>query len=128
MGPIQTALGQALGSVGAAALVGKKQYERQIAEEKRDAKEEAREAEKAAKADEKAKKEAAKALKAAQKNKIDSPKQVYFLEGEEEPLATSSEIAIVLSTQSLHNALSAKARTKSSIEARRQKVKAKQGA
>ena len=154
MGPIQTALGQALGSVGAAGLVGKKLYEGQAAEKERASAAEAKEAEKEAKKnqkqaqaddkqieklaseylkargkgekiDEKAIDIATKALRAAQQSKIDSPKQVFFWEDESSPLGTSNEIATVLSSQSLHNSLSSKKRTKANIEARRARAKAK---
>lgn len=111
MGPIQTAIGQALGAVGAAALVGKKLNEE---DEKQAAKE------KAAKESEEKKKAklAAKAIKTAQDKKIDSPKQVYFKE--DEPLATSNEMASVLANQSLHNALNSKARSRDKVRARKQ--------
>lgn len=112
-GIIQTALGQALGSVGAAALLGKQLYEGQAAEEK------GIEGAKKEKTEESSKKTVAEALKNAQKSKIDSPKQLYFAE-DGTPLATSNELASALSTQSLHNSLSAKKRARDKVRARKQ--------
>lgn len=114
MGPIQTAISQALGSLAGAAIAGKSQHEketkRQAAEEKADAKAE--------------KKEAAspvsKALKTAQDRKIDSPKQIYFWGQDPEPLATSSELASVLANTSLQNATSSKSRSRNKVRERKQ--------
>lgn len=113
MGPIQTALGQALGAAGGAALVGKKLYE---GNEKQTTKEEGTEKPKEAEDTSAAK----KALKTAQDKKIDSPKQLYFWGGSEEPLATSNEIASLLASQSLHNATTAKTRARDKVRERKQ--------
>ena len=95
MGPIQTAIGQALGAVGGGILVGKKIEENVKKEEAKGTEEQARE-------EERAKTELVKkALKTAQDKKIDSPKQIYFSAASEEPIASSNEMASVLATQSL---------------------------
>lgn len=114
-GPIQTAIGQMLGS--ALGLVGasKKAYEkneRQATQEKGD---QGTEEKKSKEGDPKA---VAKALKLAQQNKIDSPKQIYFSE-DETPIATSEEMASVLASQSLGNALSSKERTRNKVKERK---------
>lgn len=113
MGPIQTALGQALGAVAGAALAGKKVYEKN---ERQASKEEGTEKPKEARDTSAAK----KALKTAQDKKIDSPKQLYFWGGSEEPLATSNEIASLLASQSLHNATTAKTRARDKVRERKQ--------
>ena len=129
MGPIQTAISQALGSVAGAAIAGKSQHEketkRQAGEEKQD---------KAAanskdivlsKADENTEKgqkmsSTSKALKTAQDKKIDSPRQIYFWGQDPEPLATSSELASVLANVSLQNATSSKSRSRNKVRERKQ--------
>lgn len=113
MGPIQTAIGQALGAVGGAALVGKKLYEGnegQAPKKEGDKKPEKAEDTSAA----------AKALKTAQDKKLDAPKQLYFWGNTEEPLATSNEIASLLATQSLGNAISSKKRSRDKVRERKQ--------
>lgn len=111
-GPIQTAIGHALGATAAIAAVGKKlnEDERQAAEEKP-----AEESEKKAKAD-----SMAKALKTAQEKKLDSPKQMFFWGQDAEPLATSNELASVISSVALHNATSAKQRARDKVRERKQ--------
>lgn len=114
MGPIQTAISQALGSLAGAAIAGKSQHEkeikRQAAEEKADAKAEKKEASSPI----------SKALKTAQDRKIDSPKQIYFWGQDPEPLATSSELASVLANTSLQNATSSKSRSRNKVRERKQ--------
>lgn len=114
MGPIQTAISQALGSLAGAAIAGKSQYEketkRQAAEEKADAKAEKKEASSPV----------SKALRTAQDRKIDSPKQIYFWGQDPEPLATSSELASVLANTSLQNATSSKSRSRNKVRERKQ--------
>ena len=114
MGPIQTAISQALGSLAGAAIAGKSQHEketkRQAAEEKADAKAEKKEASSPV----------SKALKTAQDRKIDSPKQIYFWGQDPEPLATSSELASVLANTSLQNATSSKSRSRNKVRERKQ--------
>ena len=116
MGPIQTAIGQAMGAIGGAAVLGKKMQE--------DAEKAERQAAKKAttKENEKAKGPSpmAKAIKTAQDKKLDSPKQVYFWGQDPEPLATSSELASVLANTSLQNATAAKGRAREKVRARRQ--------
>lgn len=113
MGPIQTAIGQALGAVSGAALVGKKLNEEDA---KQNSKEEgAKEAKNGADGN-----VAAKAIKTAQDKKIDSPKQLYFWGDSEEPLGTSNEVAYVLANQSLHNAISSKQRSRDKVRERKQ--------
>ena len=109
MGLIQTAIGQALGAVGGAALVAKKlneEDERQAAKEKA--------------AKEKKSKLAAKTIKTAQDKKIDSPKQLYFADGSAEPLGSSNEVATVLATHSLQNATESKKRSRDKVRERKQ--------
>lgn len=114
MGPIQTAISQALGSLAGAAIAGKSQHEketkRQAAEEKGDS--EATEKKTAS--------PLSKALKTAQDRKIDSPKQIYFWGQDPEPLATSSELASVLANTSLQNATSSKSRSRNKVRERKQ--------
>ena len=114
MGPIQTAISQALGSLAGAAIAGKSQHEketkRQAAEEKADAKAEKKEASSPV----------SKALRTAQDRKIDSPKQIYFWGQDPEPLATSSELASVLANTSLQNATSSKSRSRNKVRDRKQ--------
>ena len=113
MGLIQTAIGQALGAVGGAALVGKKLNEE---DERQAAKEEAAKA-----AEEKRKSQtAARLVLVAQDQKIASPKQLYFSKGSEEPLGTSNEMASVLATHSLENASNSKKRSRDKVRARKQ--------
>ena len=119
MGPIQTAIGQAMGAAAGAVVAGKKLYEKN---EKQAAKEvSAQEAEdsKAKTSNEEA---AKKAIKTAQDKKIDSPKQVYFWGNTEEAIGTSNEIAYVLSQQSLHNSLSSKKRDRNAVRRRKQEL------
>ena len=111
-GPIQTAIGQALGATAAIAAVGKKlnEDERQAAEEKP-----AEETEKKAKAA-----TMAKAIKTAQDKKIDSPKQLFFWGQDTEPLATSNEMASVISSVALQNATASKQRARDKVRERKQ--------
>ena len=118
MGPFQTAIGQALGAIGGAALVAKNINEENTKEQAAEEKANQRDAEKKAKADSKKHLISAKAVKTAQNRKIDSPTSVYFWG--EEPLATSSEMATVLSTQSLFNATSSKKRSRDKVRERKQ--------
>lgn len=117
MGPIQTAIGRALGAGAAIAAIGKKlnEDEGQVAEKKPD-----EESEKKAKAS-----AMAKALKTAQEKKIDSPKQLFFWGEDSEPLATSNEMASAISTVALHNAVSSKTRARDKVRLRRQKLAAR---
>ena len=112
MGPIQTALGQALTAVGGAAIVGKKiadeRAERQVAEKQE---KEAKEGEARAKA-------MAEALSQAVSYKISEP--IYFAKSGE-PLATTNEMAALVADTSLMNFRSAKDRTRESIKARMMK-------
>ena len=118
MGPIQTALGQAMGAIGGAALVAKKLNEEN---EKERVKGQAAK-EKADKGNKKAADQAVaeKALKTAQDKKLDSPKQILFDAASGEALGTSNEVASVLATQSLHNALSSKTRSRDKVRERKQ--------
>lgn len=113
MGPIQTAIGQLMGVVGASAVAAKKmqnENERQTAKEAG-----------AEKAEDQARAAALnKALKIAQEKKIDSPKQVYFWGDSENAIGTSNEIASVLSTQSLSNATASKRRARDKVRERKQ--------
>ena len=118
MGPFQTAIGQALGAIGGAALVAKnineEKTKEQTAEEKGNEKAEKKE-------DKVISNEpviSAKAVKTAQNRKIDSPTSVYFWG--DQPLATSSEMATVLSTQALFNATSSKKRSRDKVRERKQ--------
>lgn len=115
-GPIQTALGQALASIGGAALVGKgvaDETAKRQAEEKQE--QEAAEAE--------ARKQAmAKSLSQAVSYKIIEP--MYFWKGEE-PLATSNEMATLAADTSLMNFKSARDRTRKGIKARMANLKAR---
>ena len=112
MGPIQTAIGQMLGAVGGAAVLGKKLNEKN---EKQAAKEQTNQEEQAAKD----KKTLNKAIAAAQQSQLDKlNKQVYLLG--KEPIGTSSEMASVLSSQSLQNATSSKSRAREKVRARKQ--------
>ena len=114
-GPIQTAIGQMLGS--ALGLVGasRKIYEDNEGQAAQEKGSEGAKKEEAKKSDQKA---IAKALKIAQQNKIDSPKQIYLSE-DETPIATSEELASVLSSQSLGNALSSKKRARDKVRERK---------
>ena len=110
MAGIQTAIAQAMGAIGGAALVGKGVAE--DAAEKQAEQEEKRKAiQKAAE-----KSAVAQALKmAASYQKISDP--IYFWKNEE-PLATSEELASVVAEQSVYNKLDSKKRTKAGIKAR----------
>ena len=114
MGPIQTALGQALTAIGGAALVGKKvadeRAERQVAE---DEKKKEQEGESRAKA-------MAESLSQAVSYKISEP--IYFAK-DGSPLATSDEMAALVADTSLMNFRSAKDRTRKGIKARMSKFK-----
>lgn len=111
MAGIQTAIGQLLGAVGGAALVGKKGIddanERQAAE--------AEEQEQAAQ-NEAIKKALAQAVSY---KKLD---RVYFWKGEE-PLADSNEMAALSAQQSLNAHYNTKLRTKKGTFARLQKLR-----
>jgi hypothetical protein len=116
-GPIQSAIGQMLGS--ALGLVGasRKTYEeneRQAAKKERDAQKEAAKNKNASSPDQ----VVAKTLKAAQDKKIESPKKYVFDENGQ-LLANYSEVASVMASQSLANALDAKARQKAKFDERK---------
>lgn len=119
MGPIQTAIGQALGVVGGAAVAAKKLNEKN---EKQAAQEQTNEA--AAKKEVQSNNEqvVSRAIKTAQDKQIDSPKQVYFWGDTEEAIGTSNEIAYVLSQQSLHNARNSKMRSRDIVRRRKQEL------
>ena len=106
MGPIQTLIGKALAVTGGAIAFGKKENENE-----EQVKQEA-EQEKASSA------MAAKAVKTAQDKKVAKPKLLYFDEKGTEPLATSGEMASVLSHVSLSSAISSKTRGRKKYEAR----------
>lgn len=131
MGPIQTAIGQAMGAIGGAAILGKKMQENgektkgQAAEKKQDKGAATSKNIVLSKADENTEKgqkmsSASKALKTAQDKKIDSPRQIYFWGQDPEPLATSSELASVLANVSLQNATSSKSRSRNKVRERKQ--------
>lgn len=133
MGLIQTAIGQAMGAIGGAAVLGKKMQEDaekaegQAAEEKQDKGAANTKDIVLSKADENTEKgqkmsSTSKALKTAQDKKIDSPRQIYFWGQDPEPLATSSELASVLATTSLQNATAAKSRAREKVRARKQEL------
>ena len=109
MGPIQTLIGKALAASGGAIAFGKKSNEN----EGQTPEEQEKETQSSL---------AAKAVKTAQDKKIDSPKSVYFWGNTEEALGTSSEVASVLATQSLHNATSSKTRARDKVRARKQEL------
>ena len=113
-GPIQSALGQALASVGSVASIGKKLYEKnegQAPEEK--SVEEVKETES------KGKNEiVAKTLKMAQDKKIESPRK-YMFDESGELLANYGEVASVMASQSLFNQLQSRARQRSALEQRK---------
>lgn len=118
-GPIQTAIGQALGAVAAVSAVGKNLNEN----EKQTAKKQTAEAAKAKEAEAKAGQskaisEIAETLKSMQQKGFASPLEVIFNQGGE-PLATSSEAASVVATQSLNNIMESKKRSKSLHDQRR---------
>ena len=118
-GQIQTAIGQMMGAIGGAALVGKG-----VAED--EAKRQADKKAEAKAAEEQARKEAvAKALSQATSYKIIDP--IYFWKNEE-PLATSDEMASLASGQSLYNYRNTKLRTRKGIQARLGMLKNKSGA
>lgn len=116
MAGIQTAIGQLLGAVGGAALVGSKGIkdanERQAAE--------AKEQEQAA-TDEAVKKALAQAVSY---KKLD---RVYFWKGEE-PLANSNEMASLSAQQTLQAHYNSKVRTKKGTFARLQQLQSTQPA
>ena len=116
-GPIQSAIGQMLGS--ALGLVGasRKTYEeneRQAAKKERAAQKEAAKNKNASSPDQ----VVAKTLKTAQDKKIEYPKKYVFDENGQ-LLANYSEVASVMASQSLANALDAKARQKAKFDERK---------
>lgn len=111
MGPIQTLIGKALAVSGGAIAFGKKSNENE--NEGQTPEEQEKEAQSSL---------AAKTVKTAQDKKIDSPKSVYFWGNTEEALGTSSEVASVLATQSLHNAATSKTRARDKVRARKQEL------
>lgn len=103
-GPIQSAIGSLLGSVGAAAALGKKLYdEGQAPKEKGDQKEQKAKAEKPMDQN----KVIAKTLKMAQDKKLESPKN-YIFDEKGSLLANYSEVASILARQRLSNAIEAR--------------------
>ena len=119
MGPIQTAIGQALGVVGGAAVAAKKLNEKN---EKQAAQEQTNQAAEKKEVQGNNEQVVSKAIKTAQDKKIDSPKQVYFWGDTEEAIGTSNEIAYVLSQQSLHNARNSKMRSRDIVRKRKQEL------
>ena len=116
-GPIQSAIGQMLGS--ALGLVGasRKAYEkneRQAPEEEGDQKSEKGKNEKPLDQNQ----IISKTLKAAQDGKIESPKK-YIFDEKGELLANYSEVASVMASQNLANHLEAKARQKAKFDERK---------
>ena len=119
-GPIQTAIGRVLGAAGAslaANIMTNEKNARQTAKEEGDKAEKEGKAEKEIKSSEA--NPYAEALKTAQKNKIDLPKQIFFSDSGT-PLATSYEMASVLSNQSLANASASKKRARTKTRERKQ--------
>ncbi len=119
MGPIQTAIGQALGIVGGSAVAVKKLNERNEEQTVQEQATQGNAPEKAKSYHEEAIK---RAVKTAQDKRLDSPKQVYFWQDTDEAVGTSNEIAYVLSQQSLHNALSSKKRSRDIVRRRKQEI------
>ena len=173
-GPIQTAIGQALGAVAGGLAIGKKISD----DERQTAKKEADEAEKKAKADEATAKanqaeqlkkqkeqekeeaaaklekkekaaalkeekeeasavateadliafgaspEAAEAYRIAQQRGTGSPNRIIFSK-DGKPLATYSEMAMILSDQSLSELYSSRLRTKNAVKTRRELLRNK---
>ena len=117
MGPIQTALGQAMGAAAGAVVAGKKLYEKNEGQTAKEVSAQEAEDSKTKASNEEA---AKRAIKTAQDKRIDSPKQVYFWGDTEEAIGTSNEIAYVLSQQSLHNSLSSKKRARDAVRRRKQ--------
>lgn len=116
MGPIQTALGQALGAVGGATLMAKKMYDNEGQVIQKETTEETTKKEDA--------ETAAKVVKVAQDKKLAQPKQIIYDIASGAPLATSGEMASLLSRVSYANALNSKQRSKQSFQNRLAKVKA----
>lgn len=112
-GPIQTALGHLLGSLGGLAIVGKKAIDEKDERQALEAKKEKEDANQEA---------IAKALKQASDSKIVDP--IYFWKNEE-PLATSDEMAALAAKQSLFNYNRSKARTAKYIASRRELLRQK---
>ena len=137
-GPIQTALGQALGAFAGAAALGKKLAndekqadERQIKQEKKAAQIEAEESKEAAAVATEAdlinlgaSEEAAKAFRLAQERGTGKPDRILFDE-KGKAIATYNEVASLLSKQSLENSYSARLRSKNSMKIRRQLLEGK---
>ena len=117
-GPIQSAIGQALGAIGGAAALGKKLYEEN---EGQALKEERAEEEKKAKTESKDQ-TVKKALQKAQDFRIESPKKYLFDEGGN-LIANYSELASVMASQSLANELQARSRQKAAFERRKEAIK-----
>lgn len=131
MGPIQTAIGQALGAIEATVAVGKKLQndERQASEKQAAEAEKMEKAQRTAEAEkQKAEGEqsgnqdlAEKAVKLAQDQKLASPRSILFDE-HAKPLASYDELAAVLSRNSLAKSLESKKRTKNRLEERRKRI------
>ena len=119
MGPIQTAIGQAMGAAAGAVVAGKKLYEKNEGQTAKEVSAQEAEDSKAKASNEEA---AKRAIKTAQDKRIDSPKQVYFWGDTEEAIGTSNEVAYVLSQQSLHNSLSSKKRARDAVRRRKQEL------
>ena len=115
-GPLQTAIGQVLGAVGATALIGKKlsNDERQVREK------EAKLAEKAEKEAKKSQKKdseiVSKTINEAQKKKLAS--SVIF-DKQGKPLATYEELAELLSSQKTSSTLASSLRSMVATQERR---------
>lgn len=139
-GPIQTAIGQALGAAAAAGVVAKKlsyderqasqakeKEEKAEAEAQRMAKEQIRAEDKEASAvaleadliNMGASPEAAKAYRLAQERGLGKPQRLLFDESGK-PLATYEEVATILSMQAKETSLSARLRGKDKVKARRE--------
>ena len=120
-GPIQSAIGSLLGSVGAAAALGKKLYdEGQAPQKEGDQKEQKAKAEKPMDQN----KVIAKTLKMAQDKKLESPKN-YIFDEKGSLLANYSEVASVLARQRKGNLLEARKQARARYERRLAELKQK---
>lgn len=123
MGPIQTALGQMLGALGGAAMVGKN-----INEDARQARE--KETKLAEKADKEKAKEAQKnqvaseAVKLAQEKGIASPSSIIF-DYSGKPIGTYEEVAALLAEHKASARREARAKAKNAIQERMKMLKGK---
>lgn len=121
MGLIQTAIGQALGSIAGVAALGKKLNEKnegqanQKAEEQKEAEAVALEADLR---NQGASEVAAKAYRLAQERGLASPERIIYDESGK-PLATYGEMAKILARQSLENSFSGRLKGKKAVEERK---------